>query len=178
MKKNTLTFYRTNGIKSSKDPLKERPGMRVIIFYALAITFLTGNIYAQCPVSDFTIPGTVCNNQSVSLTNTSTNSSTYKWDFCDGSILNTPTTSGSTLSLASNPNCISSQVENGKVYCFVTNRGNGKLLRMDFGTQVTGTPAVVDLGNFGSLVQNPQGIDFFTEGSNHYALITSLDGSV
>lgn len=50
---------------------------------------------------------------------------------------------------------------------------NSQLVRLDFGTSLSNTPNIVDLGNLAGLLLNPQDLFVFNEGGNWYAITNS-----
>ena len=66
--------------------------------------------------------------------------------------------------------------EAGNGYAFVVNYGTGKLLRFDFGQNLTAVPTPFDLGNFG-VVTTPLGIGFWTESNSTFALMVTESGT-
>lgn len=66
--------------------------------------------------------------------------------------------------------------ENGSWYALVVNTGGNNLLRLNFGTSLTTTPSVTDLGSFSGALKSPGGIFLVKDGNTHYAFIAN--GSV
>src|SRR5665647_1490281 len=52
-----------------------------ILLYTLLLSY-TQHLLSQVVTASFNAPDTVCRNQSITITNTSTNGTTYNWDFC------------------------------------------------------------------------------------------------
>ncbi|MGZ5286367.1 MAG: hypothetical protein ACXWB9_04240, partial [Flavisolibacter sp.] len=129
-------------------------------------------------VASFSAPDTVCVNQSVPVTNTSTGATTYNWNFCTANINTTPT--GSNLGNPGNqlttPCFIDYAYENGNYYGFITSNNPASLVRFDFGNSLLNTPTTVNLGNFGNIIPlGAQGIQLINEGGKWYAIITGGD---
>jgi len=128
----------------------------------------------------FTTPDTVCVNTPVTITNTSTNASSYYWNFCVADI-NTPplaTNIGNPGNLLTGPVFMDYVYDNGNYYAFVTNFTVGKLVRLDFGNSLLNTPMPVNLGNYNGLLQTSgtEGIQIVQNEGKWYALI--VGGSV
>ncbi|MCF6404958.1 gliding motility-associated C-terminal domain-containing protein [Chitinophaga filiformis] len=107
------------------------------------------------PVASFNIPDTVCVNTPVRITNTSTGGSTYFWNFCSGSLFNTPSVSnlgniGGNLNV---PTFMSTAKDGNNYFAFVTNNV-GQLVRYDFGNSFLNTPVSDNLGNLGGAIPN------------------------
>lgn len=65
---------------------------------------------------------------------------------------------------------------NGNWYGFLlggTNAVNSDIIRFDFGSSLTNTPTVTDLGNLAGLLINPQDLFMFQEAGNWYGLTTN-----
>ena len=97
----------------------------------------------------FTAPDTVCVNEPVNIINTSTNATTYYWNFCVADINAPPvgTNLGNVGGLLNRPVYIDYVFEGGNYYGFLTNNTPGKLLRLDFGNSLLNTPTVTDSWN-------------------------------
>lgn len=128
----------------------------------------------------FTTPDTVCVNTPVTITNTSSNASSYYWNFCVADI-NTPplaTNIGNPGGTLTGPVFMDYVYDNGNYYAFVTNFTVGRLVRLDFGNSLLNTPTAVNLGNYGGILQNSgtEGIQVVQNEGKWYALI--VGGSV
>ncbi|HEY8937958.1 MAG TPA: PKD domain-containing protein [Cyclobacteriaceae bacterium] len=122
------------------------------------------------------MPASSCKDQGVSITNT-TSSSSFEWDFCDGSILKTPTNSSSTISKASAAFDMKVVIENGNYYVFFVNFSDGKVIKLSYGSSFYNIPTTTDLGNFG-VISQPLGIGFWQENSKWYALVSTNPGNL
>lgn len=139
----------------------------------LALFFLTvGVVDGVCQGSNFFVQDTACKEQNLILNNTSTFQQSYLWDFC---LRDLEQVNGvnSVVQIPSSSVTTSAKVvfDRGNWYGFITNRGNGKLIRLDFGADINSTPIVNDLGNFGGLLTVPEYIDFLQEGNSWYGLV-------
>ncbi|WP_072357369.1 T9SS type B sorting domain-containing protein [Chitinophaga sancti] len=130
--------------------------MKHLIIFSLCL-LVRLNVFGQ---ASFTAPDTVCINDPVYITNTSTGASTYYWNFCGYDLYGTPTLTdlGNPGNLLNTPTFITIQQDNGVWYGFVSNFGVNSLVRLTYGNSLLNTPTAEDLGTFNGIV--PQ----FTEG--------------
>ena len=124
----------------------------------------------------FTTPDTVCVNTPVNITNTSTNASTYYWNFCVADINQPPvgTNIGNPGGLLSQPVFMDYAKYNNNYYGFLINHFPGKLVRLDYGNSLLNTPTAVDLGNFGGIIPpgyGAEGIQIVQNEGKWYAII-------
>lgn len=145
-----------------------RPLMLVALFFA-------GIFHARSQtVASFTAPDTVCVGAPVNITNTSSNASSYYWNFCVANIANAPTglNFGNISNAFSSPVYIDYVFENGSYYGFLTNNWPGRLLRLDFGNSLLNMPTIVDLGTVGGVIQNnTEGIQVIKNEGKWYVII-------
>ncbi len=136
----------------------------------LFLDFSGGNILAQ---ADFSIPDTICINDSVVIQNLSRNADTYYWNFCSGNLIHDP--GGENLSEAGTlrrPGFIDFAEDNGTYYAFITNHQDGSLVRNTYGSNFLNPPAAVNLGNFGSVIPtHAQGIQIMQYNNEWYGFI-------
>ena len=140
--------------------------------------FFVGNVsYAQPTVTpSFSIPDTICVNNSLNITNTTVGAQTYFWNFCVADLKQAPigTNLGNIGGNLNMPVFMDYAQYNGNWYGFSVNFGNGRLIRHDFGNSLLNTPATMDMGNFGGVIPTPQGAEgiqlVFNEGK-WYAII-------
>ncbi|MFY0628628.1 MAG: hypothetical protein JXR07_20185, partial [Reichenbachiella sp.] len=114
-------------------------------FFFTSILFVSINTYGQIPLLDVTISSPVCQDETVSITNSSINADNYLWDFCHGDLLDTPTVLESAL-IAAGILGIDIVQDGNNWHVFATSLNN-KLLRLDFGNSLSNIPSVTDLGN-------------------------------
>lgn len=135
-------------------------------------------ILSQCPIVDFTLPTETCRLSEVTVAATLTNVTSHSWDFCDGSLLNTPSSAFDfNVVKAAGAYDLQEVEENGNHILFTLNINTSSIVRLDFGKNLTVPPTVIDLGNFGLIVQ-PLGIGFWEESGLKYAIVTSNPGNV
>lgn len=145
-----------------------------LIFILVSITSL--NVKAQIISADFTLSAdTICLEQNFSVVSNSADSEKVIWDFCLEDLEGVPA-SENLLSLTdvNIPNSIKVIYDSLNWYGFVSSRGNNKLFRLDFGNNLSNTPAIVDLGNIGNELNAPKDIEFFQENGEWYALLINV----
>lgn len=124
-------------------------------------------------VASFSVPDTICLNTPVTITNTSTNASTYLWNFCTADINSIPEAAnlGNPNNLLSIPGFLEIVYDNGKYYGFSANYTNNgsSLVRLDFGNSLQNTPIATSLGNFnGTFPLRAQGIQVIKSNGKWY----------
>lgn len=147
-----------------------KPFLLLLVLHASILRCL-----AQTVIPSFLIPDTVCVNAPVTITNTSTNASSFFWNFCVGDIQKVPTgvNLGSFANLAQ-PVFMDYAYDNGNYYAFVMNHSPGRLVRLDFGNSLLNTPTSVNLGDFGGIIpvaNGSEGIQIVFNQGKWYAII-------
>src|SRR4051794_33229121 len=100
-------------------------------------------VHAQTVTPGFITPDTVCVNTPVTITNTSTNATSFYWNFCTANVNTAPVGQnlGNIGGKFTGPVYIDYVYENGNYYGFVTNNWpNYSLVRLDFGNSLLNTP--------------------------------------
>ncbi|MCA6488700.1 MAG: hypothetical protein IM551_01590, partial [Chitinophagaceae bacterium] len=126
----------------------------------------------------FEMPDSACVNSSVTITNRSTNATSYRWDFCAANIDQVPTgvllgNPGNSLGI---PVFSDYAFDNGNYYAFVVNNTPGGLIRLNFGNSLLNTPIVTNLGNFnGSIPNSAQGLQVLKANGIWYAFVVGGD---
>ncbi|MBX2917500.1 MAG: PKD domain-containing protein [Cyclobacteriaceae bacterium] len=122
-----------------------------MIRLALFVVYCLGSIGSRAQVlnADFIIPSQVCLNERIYPDNLSTDGTRFEWDFCPGELDKLPQSS-EFLTTNGTPFGVEMVSQNGRYYGFYTTRGNQKLTRLDFGTDVNSVPLSFDLGNLGT----------------------------
>ncbi|HSC38667.1 MAG TPA: hypothetical protein VLD19_12370, partial [Chitinophagaceae bacterium] len=126
----------------------------------------------------FTTPDTVCVNDPVPITNTSTGASTYYWNFCVGDVNKPPvgTNLGNIGGAMTSPVYMDYVFDNGNYYGFVTDNYTGKLFRLDFGASLLNTPTITDFGTLGGVIPTSvEGIQVVKNEGKWYAIIVGGD---
>ena len=92
-----------------------------------------------------------------------------------GDITSTPTVTvvGNPSSSFSTPTDMRFWQEGTLWYAVVTNSGNNSLLLLSFGSDLTSTPTVTNLGSFGGIIQSPAGVVLAQQGNNLSAFVTN-----
>lgn len=143
----------------------------------LAVFGISKTCYSQ-PTADFSTDVTACLAQSIRLQNLSTAASSYEWDFCANDIL--------TLKSMDVPAVLTSLSagygfkllqDNGSWYGFAVSQGNNSIIRLDFGSTLTGTPTIVNLGNPGGNLSLPIALDIVKSGANWIGFATFLNAN-
>lgn len=134
--------------------------------------------YSQCPSVDFSIPATACLNTNFEPSAVISNAASYSWDFCDGSLLNTPELKVNTLPVGLTDIYDLTHVEhNGNHFSFAVSYAANRIYRFDHGMNIASTPQqVTDLGDLGIL--RPLGIYFIEESSIFFALVVTESGKL
>lgn len=131
---------------------------------------------AQCPQAGFTLPDTVCVNESISISNTTTGATQYAWDFCSGDLMQNPALQEiTTLPNAAIPTDITTVSDGTNWYSFVSSRDNNKIFRLDYGNSLNNTPTISDLGNPGGLLSRPEQMKIVKEGTEWIGLVVNLN---
>ncbi|MCI0752037.1 MAG: hypothetical protein L0Y35_09385 [Flammeovirgaceae bacterium] len=130
----------------------------------------------QVPVSDFSAPANACLNQQIKLVNASTNAIRYEWDFCanDSETL-TSNADLATLSGLSGGYGYEIAEDAGTWFGFAVSQNNHSIYRLDFGDSPQNVPAITNLGNPGSQLSFPQGIELYKHNGNWYGFIGLYD---
>jgi hypothetical protein len=105
--------------------------VRLNMLLGLLLLLPLCGVNAQCPGPQFSLELPACLGQPLEIENTSTGAVDYAWDFCDGSILNTPT--GSMQGVLTTPNtatAIATVREENNFYSFFASSGNNKIIRV------------------------------------------------
>lgn len=133
----------------------------------------------QPGVASFATADTICVNNTLNITNTSTGQTTNYWNFCVSDITSVSPTGvnignpGNTLSLPVFGDFVE---QNGNYYLFVVNNSPSQLIRLDFGNSMLNTPTARRLITFtGNFSQHAEGIQVVKEGNQWYAIIVGGD---
>ena len=150
----------------------------ISITLVIALTgFLFHTLSAQNPLADFISPPNGCINQNVVYKNTSTNATTYIWDFSFNDLNSPSNTQLSTAVPGHNiPTGISVIFDNGNWYGFLMNRDGNNIFRLDFGGNLENVPAITNLGNVSGILNGPQNLEFVQEGGVYHGILTNFNG--
>jgi PKD repeat protein len=139
----------------------------------LSLLFHYQNATAQCPVADFTVPPTACAGSPIPISNLSTNSVRYEWDFTPGFFRSTGTKISDTSATSIAPKDLNVYMQNDTAIVFITD-GTGKILRAIYGNGLDQPmTSVDDLGTFGTLYQASD-IELYQENNEWYGLIVDI----
>lgn len=151
---------------------------KVIVFAISIIAF--SNLYSQSG-ADFTIPDTICINDSVIIVNNSPDASSYYWNFCSGNLAHNP--EGENLG---NPGTLNGPAfidfvfdkSENKYYSFITNHTDinnasvGSITRNTYENSFLTEPISENLGSFSGLIPvHAQGIQIEKDDSNWYIFV-------
>ncbi len=135
--------------------------------------------YSAISQAKFNIPELICVGQSFNVENVSIGGSTFYWNFCSGSLSDTP--QGDNLGNIGNLNkpVYSSIIKDGVNYfAFITNLPDGSISRLDFGNSLSNTPTGINLGNLGVL-DHVEGIQIKKDeiSGNWYGLVACFSSN-
>jgi PKD repeat protein len=149
------------------------------MFRGVILVFCTSMwAFAQCPTVDFSISPTACRNTVLTPEATIANAVSYSWDFCDGSVANTPSSiTNLSSALITEPYDFQPFEESGVSYMVSVNYNTGKVIRYNFGNSYANAPVITDLGTFG-VISRPLGIGLWKESGSVYALVATEGGSL
>lgn len=120
---------------------------------SLITLLLIFSLYKLQAQTLFTLPDTVCINQSVQIKSHVTAASSYYWGFCSGYLEYTPVDAPFGAGMGFNdPGAIEIVQDGGQYYGFVINKAGANLLRLDFGNHLGNQPEVVNLGTLNNSV--------------------------
>ncbi|RYY90216.1 MAG: T9SS type B sorting domain-containing protein [Chitinophagaceae bacterium] len=120
----------------------------------------------------FTAPDTVCVNAPVTITNTSTNASTYTWNFCVANAATVPQGTNLGTHGFGTPVFMDYALDGNTYYGFVTNNVSASLVRLNYGNSLLNTPVATNLGNFGGVIPSEtEGIQLVQSNGRWYAII-------
>ncbi|WP_339811924.1 PKD domain-containing protein [uncultured Imperialibacter sp.] len=133
---------------------------------------ITVGAFAQCPTVEISVSGSVCMEESLTVSNTTINASSYYWDFCSGDLGTTPVISN-VVSISGSGNARDIEIieAGGNWYGFVVDQTQNKITRLDYGTSLLNTPQIVSLGNPSNLLSGATPIKIIKESGQWYGLV-------
>ncbi|QHS63703.1 T9SS type B sorting domain-containing protein [Chitinophaga agri] len=134
-------------------------------------TLVCSRIAAQ--VANFTVPDTVCVNQTFNIQNNSTGGSTWFWNFCSGSLFSTPVVTNLTnINGALRTPTFLAIANDGVNYCaFITNN-IGELVRYSFGNSYLNTPTAENFGSLGGVIPNhTEGVQIVQDANGWHVIV-------
>lgn len=121
----------------------------------------------------FNAPDTVCERQPIQLTS-NVNASSYYWGFCSGFLFSQPVGNNlGTMPDLSTPGAMEIAKDGINYYGFVGNIGTNELVRFDFGTSLSNTPTVTNLGTLNNTMPDgPTKLFITNDGGNWFMFAT------
>ncbi|MEQ8774912.1 MAG: hypothetical protein RIC30_06095, partial [Marinoscillum sp.] len=135
---------------------------KVFLFYFLIAFLLKAS--SQCPTAIIAVEDTVCAQQNLILQNLSAGGTENLWDFCAMDLSKSYVSENSISTGGGSPRGAAFVQSGSDWYGFVTVRNNKNLLRLSFGSSLSNTPSVVNLGNPGGLFELVDQIELYREG--------------
>ena len=124
-------------------------------------------------VASFTVPDTVCVNQTFNIQNNSTGGSTYFWNFCSGNLFSTPelTHLGNIDGALRTPTFLAIAEDGGSYYAFITNN-IGELVRYSFGNSYLNVPTTENFGSMGGVIPNhTEGVQVIRDANGWHVIV-------
>ncbi|HYG37771.1 MAG TPA: PKD domain-containing protein [Cytophagales bacterium] len=130
-----------------------------------------------CPIIDFEISGSTCKEGNIIIGNSSLNTSSNSWDFCDGDLEGLPVgTPLITLSGSSSYQALAFEKDGNNWFGFVTG-DNNKLYRLNFEGSITNMPSYNDMGNISNVLNAPGKLKLIKEADKWIGLVSNGGGS-
>jgi gliding motility-associated-like protein len=121
---------------------------------------------------DFSVPDTVCINDSMQAVNLSREASSYYWNFCSGNLAYVPEGENLTnIGQVNGPAFIELVKTGNDFYSFITNHVDGTLTRNFFGNSLLNDPVSVNLGSIGG-ISHLEGIQVIQDQGKWYGFVT------
>lgn len=120
----------------------------------------------------FIAPDTVCVGDPVNITHVP-QGSTYFWNFCSGGFYSTPqvTNLGNPGGVLTSPVFMVTEKEGGNYYGFISNN-DGRISKLNFGSSLLNTPAVVDWGSCNGVIPNhTEGLQLVKDVNGYHLLV-------
>lgn len=149
--------------------------MNKVLLYAIACLFFQEALGQH--LVDFSIQNEVCLGEELRIQNNSDEGIAFEWDFCAAQLEGTYATEtrGSVTAFMTDISIVN---DNGSWYGFVVSRNN-LLYKINYGDSPANPPELIEsLGNPGSLLNSPEGIDVLKDGNDWYAFITNIGNDI
>ena len=148
-----------------------------VLTFLIVIVHPKGLVFSQCPTVSFSTTPEVCLEETLNITNSTVNGNTYEWDFNSGDMSTTPVASNILTDGLLNFTFDLEVVEHeGNWYGFAPGRTSNRIVRMDFGNNLSNTPVLVDLGGFSGLTDF-NALSIYESSGEWYGIIGSLNSS-
>ncbi len=129
---------------------------------------------AQCTGIQLTYPAAVCKSENIRFVNTTPSIAEFKWDFCPGDLMRTPTALPHGPVPGGVPFDIDVVTDQGNYYGFTLNNSPAGVTRLDFGNDLQNIPTTTSIGNPGGLMGGTTSIRIVKQGNNWFGLVYSL----
>ena len=148
-----------------------------VILIIISTLHVNYSAYSQ-PSASFTISTPVCIDENIEIINTTVNGDQYRWDFCMQDLDSLPVFGDTiTISGSSLPIDIQLIYESGNWYGFLSDFLLNKLYRLDYSSDLESSPTQNDLGNPGSLFNQPYQTKLYKEGGIWYGFTVNFGNS-
>lgn len=151
--------------------------MKHFIIFSLFFVF-SEIAYSQPIQADFSVLTQACRLQNLYLENQSVNGIGYEWDFCQGDLSLTPTSSVVGSIGLGVPEDIEIVFDGANWFGFAVSRSNNAIVRLDFGNDLDSTPTIVNLGNISSMLNGPTGIRIIKATGFWYGFVYNSNGNL
>jgi uncharacterized protein (TIGR02145 family) len=168
---NTITIqWNTTGAQWVKVNYTNADGCSALVPYQLDVTVLASLLNVG-----FIAPDTVCVNQSINITNTTTGGSTYYWNFCSGNANNDPTglNIGNPGALLDIPTYITLVKENNDCYSFISCQQTGVVRYYHGGSFKNNPISWTNIGKLGIIDFDQEGIQVKYDNGQWYGFVNS-----
>ncbi len=145
-------------------------------FARIILLLIVLKLCLACPAlgqAYFTMPDTICLNDSVIIENQSGEATSYYWNFCSGNLAYDP--SGENLGNVGDlngPAFIDFAEDNDNYFAFITNHLDPSITRYNYGSDFLSTPEAVNMGSFGNVIPaHVQGVQVVQDNGNWYVFV-------
>lgn len=149
--------------------------MHLLRYFIVVIFFLPLVTHAQ--TAGFNAPDTVCVGAPVQLQNTSTNATTYFWNFCSGSAYGDPelVSIGNPDDLFLDPVFTAIAKDGEDYYVFVVNNAHQSLVRLAFGNSLLNDPVATRIDNI-NMPPSAEGIQIVKDATGWHLIVVGATG--
>ncbi|MEP2025453.1 MAG: PKD domain-containing protein [Reichenbachiella sp.] len=156
---------------------------KLLPYYTIIFLLLSSKtfLFAQCPTSDFSVTSTACLNESLSFTNSSTNATSYFWDFCIGDFNEDPTTTSISQDDMSGATGFDLIQDGNNWHGYAVDKTNELIFRFDYGTDPNNDPSIEELTiSEGTFTHTPEDISMINFDGEWYGVVsyTSAGGDL